>query len=57
MLVDSAAVEHAVLETRKERQCVVGWFREARAVPWVEPDRDAMSLRAKYWAADGAAHV
>ena len=57
VLVDSAAVEHAVLETRKERQCVVGWFREARAVPWVEPDRDAMSLRAKYWAADGAAHV
>lgn len=47
VLLDSAAVEHAVLETQRERQCVVGWFREARAIR--EPDRDEMSLRTKYW--------
>ena len=32
-----------VLETRAERQCVVGWFRESCERP--EPDLDPMSLR------------
>ena len=47
VLLDSAAVEHAVLETHRERQCVVGWFREGRSIR--VPDRDEMSLRTKYW--------
>jgi len=43
VLIMSGDVEHQVLETHAERQCVVGWFRESfeRRVP----DLDAMSLR------------
>ena len=47
LLLDSAVVEHAVLETHRERQCVVGWFREGSSIR--VPDRDEMSLRTKYW--------
>jgi len=39
----SAEVEHAVCVTRRERQCVVGWFREAQEGR--VPDLDPMSLR------------
>jgi len=39
----SQEVEHMVRQTRRERQCVVGWFRESREAQI--PDRDCMSLR------------
>jgi predicted 2-oxoglutarate/Fe(II)-dependent dioxygenase YbiX len=43
VLLMSSDVEHLVRETRRERQCVVGWFREQREER--VPDRDVMSLR------------
>lgn len=47
VILASADVEHLVRETRKERQCVVGWFREERCQR--VPDRDAMALRDVFW--------
>ena len=47
----SSDVEHLVRETRRERQCVVGWFREQREER--VPDRDVMSLRDWPAAAEG----
>ena len=43
VLFMSGDVEHLVRVTARERQCVVGWFREYREVR--VPDLDAMSLR------------
>lgn len=43
VLLMSSDVEHLVRETRRERQCVVGWFREQKFER--VPDRDVMSLR------------
>ena len=43
VLLMSGEVEHLVRETRAERQCVVGWFRERCQVP--EPDLAQTSLR------------
>ena len=39
----SSDVEHRVLETRADRQCVVGWFREYAEC--AEPDLAIDSLR------------
>ena len=39
----SQEVEHVVCETQRERQCVVGWFRETRERRI--PDCDKLSLR------------
>ena len=43
MLLHSADVEHQVCETRAERQCIVGWFRELSEARI--PDLDETSLR------------
>ena len=43
VLLMSGDVEHMVCETRAERQCVVGWFRERCERP--APDLAATSLR------------
>ena len=48
VILMSKDVEHLVRVTQRERQCVVGWFRE-RCHERV-PDRDAMSLRSRdHW--------
>ena len=43
VLLHSADVEHQVCETRAERQCIVGWFRELSEARI--PDLDETSLR------------
>ena len=43
LLMMSGDVEHEVRETHRERQCVVGWFRERRERRVA--DLDATSLR------------
>ena len=48
VLLMSSDVEHLVRVTRRERQCVVGWFREVS--DGRVDDRDLMSLRSRdHW--------
>lgn len=48
VLLMSRDLEHLVRETRRERQCVVGWFKEETHER--TPDRDPFSLRSRdHW--------